>query len=166
MISPSDHSSNSRIPNSLTKAISSQVSGQQGKTHWSARPYQPQGPAGYFRRHPHRVSIVSDGTLQPWPDDWDDDGFAAKLEAGILQEASIDALVAEMIEDSRNEPDIGADGVLSDFHGFLDRLKRATRFLEDEIKRRVARALDAGDRLVNQNEQPQIKAPGDEPEHG
>jgi len=68
----------------------------------------------------------------------------AKLERGILAKAQIDESVAEMIELSANEPDIGVAGVLPDFHTLLKRLQRATAFIAKEIERRVSHSLENG----------------------
>lgn len=113
----------------------------EGKIFWHAVPIARKSLQRLFAGTPYRVSMDSDGTLQPWPDDWDDDGFTAKLEAGVLQKAKLDELVEAMIDESINEPDIGVDGVLPDFHELRNRLKRASSLIEREIERRAARSL-------------------------
>lgn len=116
-----------------------------GEIFWHPVPIARKRLHELFAGTPYRVSMDTDGTLQPWPDDfWDEDGFMAKLDAGILAKAQIDELVTQMLDLSKNEPDIGEDGVLVDFRVLLERLKRAAALIEDEIERRAARSLRKG----------------------
>ncbi|WP_420965464.1 hypothetical protein [Bradyrhizobium sp. B120] len=73
----------------------------------------------------------SDGRIQPQPGS--DGLFEHLLEKGQLVETPLDELVAEAIEDGRNEPN---DEILGMFETLHERLVRAASAVADEIARR------------------------------
>jgi hypothetical protein len=83
--------------------------------------------------------VASDGTVQPWPDDSDDDVFGEMLKLGLLEKIGLDDLIAENLKLDCNEPDHGEDGVLPEYAVLRDRLKRAMFLVEAEIARRELR---------------------------
>ncbi|UPK31524.1 hypothetical protein IVB26_41695 (plasmid) [Bradyrhizobium sp. 195] len=73
----------------------------------------------------------SDGCIQPQPTS--DGLFEELLEKGQLKDAPLDELVAEAIEQGKNEPN---DDILDMFETLHDRLGRAQDMVADEIARR------------------------------
>jgi len=73
----------------------------------------------------------SDGGIQPQPNS--DGLFEDLLAKGQLKEMSLDELVAEAIEQGKNEPN---DDILDMFETLHDRLVRAQGMVADEIARR------------------------------
>ena len=75
----------------------------------------------------------SDGCIQPQPSD--DSLFEELLEKGQLKETPLDELVAEAIEQGKNEPN---DDILDMFETLHDRLVRAQGLVaDDDSSRRV-----------------------------
>jgi hypothetical protein len=75
--------------------------------------------------------LVHDGRIQPQPSS--DGLFEELLEKGQLKETPLDELVAEAIEQGRNEPN---DDILDMLETLHDRLVRAEGMVADEIARR------------------------------
>ena len=73
----------------------------------------------------------SDGHMQPQPSG--DSLFEELLEKGQLKETPLDELVAEAIEQGKNEPN---DDILDMFETLHERLVRAEGMVADEIARR------------------------------
>lgn len=73
----------------------------------------------------------SDGRIQPQP--FSDDLFDEFLEKGQLKETPLDELVAEAIEQGKNEPN---EEILDMFETLHERLVRAEGMIADEIARR------------------------------
>jgi hypothetical protein len=73
----------------------------------------------------------SDGRIQPQPSSAS--LFEELLEKGQLEETPLDELVAEAIEQGKNEPN---DDILDMFETLHDRLVRAEGMVADEIARR------------------------------
>lgn len=73
----------------------------------------------------------SDGRIQPQPSS--DGLYEYLLEKGRLTETPLDELVAEAIEEGRNEPN---DDILDMFETMHERLLRAASAVADEIARR------------------------------
>jgi hypothetical protein len=73
----------------------------------------------------------SDGRIQPQPSS--DSLFEELLEKGQLKETPLDELVAEAIEQGKNEPN---DDILDMFESLHERLVRAAGMVADEIARR------------------------------
>ena len=73
----------------------------------------------------------SDGRIQPQPSS--DSLFEELLEKGQLEETPLDELVAEAIEQGKNEPN---DDILDMFETLHERLVRAEGMVADEIARR------------------------------
>ncbi|MFH0303186.1 hypothetical protein AAFX91_39800 [Bradyrhizobium sp. 31Argb] len=78
-----------------------------------------------------RVWCNSDGCIQPQPSS--DGLFEHLLQKGQLKETAIDELVAEAIEQGRNEPN---DDILDMFETLHERLVRGASAVADEIARR------------------------------
>ena len=75
----------------------------------------------------------SDGRIQPQPNS--DDLYEELLEKGQLKETPLDELVAEAIEQGKNEPN---DDILDMFETLHDRLVRAQGLVaDDDSSRRV-----------------------------
>lgn len=73
----------------------------------------------------------SDGRIQPQP--FGDDLFDEFLEKGQLKDTPLDELVAEAIEQGKNEPN---EEILDMFETLHERLVRAEGMVADEIARR------------------------------
>lgn len=73
----------------------------------------------------------SDGRIQPQP--FSDDLFDNFLEKGQLKDTPLDELVAEAIEQGKNEPN---EEILGMFETLHERLVRAEGMVADEIARR------------------------------
>jgi hypothetical protein len=73
----------------------------------------------------------SDGRIQPQPSS--DSLFEELLDKGQLKETPLDELVAEAIEQGKNEPN---DDILDMFETLHERLVRAEGMVADEIARR------------------------------
>ena len=73
----------------------------------------------------------SDGRIQPQPSS--DSLFEELLEKGQLEETPLDELVAEAIEQGKNEPN---DDIFDMFETLHERLVRAEGMVADEIARR------------------------------
>lgn len=84
--------------------------------------------------------LDSNGMVQPWPKDNDDEMFGEMMKLGLLEKAGLDDLIAETLEADQNEPDQGADGVLPEYVVLRDRLQRALSLVEREIAKRAARS--------------------------
>ncbi|MCK1635427.1 hypothetical protein [Bradyrhizobium sp. 162] len=84
-----------------------------------------------MRHQTFGVWCNSDGRIQPQPDS--DGLFEHLLDKGQLKETPLDELVAEAIEEGRNEPN---DEILDMFETLHERLLRATSAVADEIARR------------------------------
>lgn len=78
-----------------------------------------------------RVWCNSDGGIQPQPGSYG--LFEYLVEKGQLTETPVDELVAEAIEEARNEPN---DDILDMFETMHERLLRAASAVADEIARR------------------------------
>ena len=84
-----------------------------------------------IRHQTFEVWCNSDGRIQPQPSsDW---LFEYLLEKGQLKETPVDELVAEAIEEGRNEPN---DEILDMFETLHERLVRAASAVAEEISRR------------------------------
>ncbi|MGJ4972880.1 hypothetical protein ACQR1N_31090 [Bradyrhizobium sp. HKCCYLRH1073] len=84
-----------------------------------------------IRHQTFGVWCDSDGRIQPQPSG--DGLFEHLLAKGRLKDKPIDELVAEAIEEGRNEPD---DEILDMFETLHERLVRAAGAVADEIARR------------------------------
>jgi hypothetical protein len=84
--------------------------------------------------------VASDGMVQAWPEDAEDELFGEMLNAGVLPQVELDALIAETLELDANEPDHGEDGVLADYAVLRNRLRRALDLVEAEITKRSTRS--------------------------
>lgn len=84
--------------------------------------------------------LDSNGMVQPWPKDSDDDVFGEMMKLGLLEKTGLDDLIAETLESDLNEPDHGEDGVLPEYVVLRDRLQRALSLVEREIAKRAARS--------------------------
>ena len=84
-----------------------------------------------MRHQTFGVRCDSDGRIQPQPSS--DGLFEHLLEKGQLKERPVDELVAEAIEEGRNEPD---NEILDMFETLHERLVRAAGAVADEISRR------------------------------
>jgi hypothetical protein len=84
-----------------------------------------------IRHQTFGVWCNSDGRIQPQPGS--DGLFEHLLEKGQLKETAVDELVAEAIEEGKNEPN---DEILDMFETLHERLVRAASAVADEIARR------------------------------
>ena len=92
--------------------------------------------------------LDSNGMVQPWPKDNDDEMFGEMMKLGLLEKAGLDDLIAETLEADQNEPDHGADGVLPEYVVLRYRLQAgpvavdARRPWSPRIFRRITRKAD------------------------
>lgn len=83
--------------------------------------------------------MKEDGLIECWPATswWIDDDYADVLTAASRPHAvDLENLVKSVLEDSRNEPNHGPDGVLKKYNTLRERLANAIAFVDQELERR------------------------------